>query len=366
MEVKKLAARCADLDKERQATRAEVEHLKRAAQEHSASQKRDKYLAQLGELDSRLACLKTISAQKVHGSKQHRESETVISQLQQARTNVQEKISHLRDPSAQDESAKLHDLLDELETLDAEYDLNRVRLDDEKRKLSKGARLADGAKSGSGSGSGQAEVSLLAQEIAAKFDVDDAQMQVLVSLAGSLVDSRHRSTADAAEILELQCRLDEKEGELEEASDSASKARSVFVMKAEQVRREAEDKQNFLLQQLRAAEARTLETSSILRKSQTREAPGSGGMAMLPASLLNLHRDSVARESLMSVDSFTGGSGGGLRRSNDSINNTNAYISIASDEERYKSERQRREQLEKRNSELVKELKTLRVAQQRA
>jgi len=357
MEVKKLSARCADLDKERQATRAEVEHLKRAAQEHSAPHKRDKYLAQLGELDSRLSRLKTISAQKVHGSKQHRESELVISQLQQARANVQSKISStLQDPSQQEESAKLHDLLDELETLDAEFDLNRVRLDDERRKLSKGAKLTDGANSG------QAEASLLAQEIGAKFDVNEAQMQVLVSLAGSLVDSRHRSAADAAEILELQCRLDEKESELEEITDSASKARSVYVMKAEQVRREAEDKQNFLLQQLRVAEARTLETSSILRKSQSREATGIGGMAALPASLLNLHRDSIARESLMSADSFS--AGGGTRRSSDSTNNTNT--SITSEEEKYKSERQRREQLERRNSELVKELKTLRTSKQRA
>jgi hypothetical protein len=131
-------------------------------------------------------------------------------------------------------------------------------------------------------------------------------------------------------------------------------------MKAEQVRREAEDKQNFLLQQLRAAEARTLETSSILRKSQSREAPG---MAVLPASLLSLHRDSVARESLMSADSFGGGGGGAQRRSGDSANNTSTN---STDEERYNSERQRREQLERRNSELVKELKTFRASQQRA
>ena len=318
IEVKKLTARCTELARERKAVRVEADSLQKKVLGTSPASKRDKYLSQLAEIDSRLSKLTQIASQKVHGSKQQRDSEAVIAQLKQARVNVVTKMdnsnasaSHCNEET--EDSSRLHDLLDELETLDAEYDLNSMRLEEERRKISKGAPAAtatDTAVGVGGAGKGEAEVSILAREIERRGDMDTSQLQLLLSISGALIDSRHRTSADAAEILELQCRLDEQDSKIEELNDMVSKSRGLNMQKIEQVRREAEDKEAFLLQQLRAAEARALETSNIMRKSH--DAVVFTGH--LPPSLLNVHRDSLARESLMNLnisrDSFSGDSTG--------------------------------------------------------
>ena len=386
-EAKKLSARCAVIDKDRQSLRQELEQLQRQATEaqkgtqpESIRKQRDKYLSQLSDIDARLLRLTTISSQKVHGSKARRESEQVIAELQQARTTVQQKLADVdkrREANSistanSGENARLQELQDELETLDAEYDLNRVRLEEERRKLSKGAITSDSTLAGQTQAQvSHAEAVLLSEELISKFHVEEDQIQLLVSLARALVDRGHRSTSDAAEILALQCQLDEKESEIEELTESARKARSAHMLKMEQTRREAEDKEGFLLQQLRALESRAVETNAILRQSQdafgtasSLNVSASGQPVSIPLSsrLQNLHRDSLARESLMSKDSFSENSP--QRASASRPRQTTGTSALHSSRETIADdERQRITLLEKRNSELMKELRALRAMQ---
>ena len=215
----------------------------------------------------------------------------------------------------------------------------------------------DAGSRSSGAGAADLEMATISEEITKRYkDVDSTHVVPLVHLSAALIDSKHKIAADAAEILELQCRLDERESELEELNAASSKARAEHIRKAEASRQEAEDKVSFLLQQLRQAEARTLETGSILRRSQSRDRDGisanSGNQPQGGHSLLSsVHLGSVARENLLSRESSF------VRDSHDSLSTKDT--SVISE-----AERQRIEALEKRNTELVRELRTLRRSSQ--
>eukprot|EP00605_Chrysophyceae_sp_TOSAG23-4_P001899 GSChrysophyteH1.ASY1.ANO1.2097.1 assembled CDS len=367
-EVRKLIARCNELDKERTAVQQELEKRRREAdgKKHghskggkNVSEKKDKYLRQIADIDSRLTRLRSIKSQKVHGSRSYRESEQAIIKLEQVKHDVQQKIDDIHhdtgtgagedegDEGATTAAEALQDLEEELETLDAEYDLNSMRLQEEKKKQSRGPVSSKNVSNISA----EAEMTALATELKARYaGLEPDQVSPLVHLSAALIESKHKSAADATEILQLQCQLDERESELEELMSSASKARAEYLRKAEVARQEADDKVAFLLQQLRQAEARTLETSSVLRRSQRKEAgdadSGAGNHANGVNSLLNsVHLGSLARENMLSRETS-------FSRDSYDEGSANSALSLV--------ERQRMDALEKRNAELLRELRTLR------
>jgi len=146
----------------------------------------------------------------------------------------------------------------------------------------------------------------------------------------------------------LQSKLDDKHSECEELQAAMQKARGEALRRQEQQRAESEEKIASLLAQLRAAEARLMETSTSLRKSQD--------LAGLRAS----------------NSSNSGGLAAALRRSDAELGD---YVqSLLGDERgaadsavgfqreivrRWQSEKERREALERRNAELLRDLRAL-------
>ena len=181
----------------------------------------------------------------------------------------------------------------------------------------------------------------------------------LIYLTFQIKPNKHRANNNQREVVQLQCRLDEKEGECEDLMNNIQKTRGDSLRKLEQMRRASEDKIAFLLQQLRAAEARVVETSTLLRRScdTAIESPFfsttqdekidttriSGGInqfnSRVPdATLLAYGRD--GRESL-----------------DFGLTDYDFRREVCG---RWMAEKERREQLERRNSELAKEVRSLR------
>ena len=167
---------------------------------------------------------------------------------------------------------------------------------------------------------------------------------------------------------QLQQKLEEKHSECEDLLAAMHKARSEALRRQEQQRAESEDKIAALLAQLRAAEAKLMETSTSLRKSQdlgslglrasasssvasiSNGGGGGGGLGSLASALRKSDAElSAYVQELLSedVDGDGGGSGGAM----------GFQLEIV---KRWASEKERREALEKRNAELVRELRALR------
>ncbi len=279
-EVKKLEAQCKDLEKERAQMQIDCKHARKAQSERDFGTA--PYLKQLAEIDSKLERAKKIANRAVHGSKKAKEANKTVRTLEQRRqdaSNRMARFSHKQLHQGDSESQAVHDLTEDLETLEAELDLNKVRLEEERRKLVRGGD-SDSAEENSGDISANtAEATILAREIEnrAVGELAAHHVDAMVTVAQALVDAKHRRSSDAAEILELQCRLDEKESEYDELADAMHRSRAEMLKKLEIQRRESEDKVAFLLQQLRAVEARNLETSSILRSRDVSVMPNQNG-----------------------------------------------------------------------------------------
>ena len=114
---------------------------------------------------------------------------------------------------------RLHDLAEEMETLNAEFDLNKVRLEEESRKLAKvsadnsGAVENKGRRSKAKANTNEADallMELLGKKATAELGLDKPIVKVFANLASSLIDSRVKSNIHSATILDLQCQLDDK------------------------------------------------------------------------------------------------------------------------------------------------------------
>jgi hypothetical protein len=366
-EVRKLEARCKGLEQEMTQMQIDCKHARKAQNKRDAGT--GPYLKELAEIDSKLDRARKIANRAVHGSKKAKDASKVVKgleQQQQDASNRMTRFNHKQLHQGDAESQALHDITEDMETLEAELDLNRVRLEEETRKLVKGGNC-DGTVTVN-----TAEATILAREIEDRSGggLNSGHLDTMVTVSQALVDMRYKSAGDAAEILELQCRLDEKESEFEELADATHRSRADMLKKLEQQRRESEDKVAFLLQQLRATEARNLETSSVIR--QSREI----SMGSLGLGEKMSHRHNISAppsSSYVARSSFDSLEDRGREREDPSFLNMQDLEldedSIASEREemarQVAEERERREQLERSNGQLVKELRAVRKSQQR-
>jgi hypothetical protein len=143
----------------------------------------------------------------------------------------------------------------------------------------------------------------------------------------------------------LKVQLDDKKSEYDQLSLLYHKTRGDMTRKISKQQKEYEDKISFLLQQLRDAEVKLHESTSLLRSS------------------LDKSRSSMIGKDLF-IRPKTGGSMSGGNESitqsiipSDAINPRESYDELS---RKWTAERQRREQLEKRNGELIRELRSLR------
>lgn len=106
-----------------------------------------------------------------------------------------------------------------METLNAELDLNKVRLEEESRKLAKvstdnnGAVENKGRRSKAKANANEADallMELLGKKATVELGLDKPIVKVFANLASSLIDSRVKSNVHSATILDLQCQLDDK------------------------------------------------------------------------------------------------------------------------------------------------------------
>ena len=213
----------------------------------------------------------------------------------------------------------------------------------------------------------------------------------------------------------MQLKLEAKENELEEVQMNSSKVRNDFLRRQDQLKREGDDKIAFLLQQLRQAENK-LNTSQQLMDSTTVTNGASGrpmtgplghgtsGQQLRSSSSANsrpstavvtpntptpklsrLSDEGLARQSLDAVqglvdmyanannngnDGNDGNNGNGIANTDINSNrrppeDSDRFLQQQQQQEeilrRWHSERERREQLEKKNSELFRELRVLRA-----
>ena len=190
-----------------------------------------------------------------------------------------------------------------------------------------------------------------------------------------------RAGVDSAAVQALQAKLDDQQSECEELVNAMHKARGDSLRKAEQQRLEYEDKIAFLLQQLRNSESKLMDTSGSLRRSQALQLAAEDAEY---ASARPLPRPGAVRSSTgtsastsSTNQSLLSTSGHGWRKSDAQLS---AYVSQLQGQgsasapadiealecqkevvRRWLSEKERREALEKKNGELLRELRKLKA-----
>lgn len=193
----------------------------------------------------------------------------------------------------------------------------------------------------------------------------------------------------------LRSQLEAKEAELEELQATMNRSRNEFLRRQEQAKREGEDKIAFLLQQLRQVESR----GSVDRGPAGGSPQRPGSASTVPRRILNihegeesLHSEAVYRSDTKLFEAVLNNSGVGIRpkssagpatpstarrlsdtgltrqsRDGGSPSASGDFSASTSQQQqqqeilrRWLSEKERREQLEKRNGELFRELRMLR------
>lgn len=197
---------------------------------------------------------------------------------------------------------------------------------------------------------------------------------------------------ESTKLLRLQ--LDEKAAELDDAQSSVNKIRNEFIRRQEQLKREADDKIAFLLHQLRHAENKVSSSinSEAFQSSPMNRVNTGGGVPITPARVPQLperqlfdaviensgvkirtkpgasvsdnsnRRISDAELTRQSISSEAGaaGGGGGTGGTGSTSGGEGDQQSHQEILRRWLSEKERREQLEKRNGELMREMRALR------
>jgi len=238
----------------------------------------------------------------------------------------------------------------------------------------------------------------------------DAKLEAMLKeLVGTIVAQKTQTSDNSASIKQLQQQLDDKTAENEELVRTMQKSRTEAIRRQDQQKRESEDKIAFLLHQLRSAEARRVQddngsVASTTSKSNTGNLSARGergdrtdrsersdrGLSATTAP--EGFAFSVANRNSAQNNNFssTGGtssrptsaagapspgwghvtttrtsiSAGGARPPSDSMLSELARLDprdINKEiERRWTAEKERREQLEKRNAEMVRELRQLR------
>lgn len=168
--------------------------------------------------------------------------------------------------------------------------------------------------------------------------------------------------------------MEDKNAEFEQLALVLHRTRGDLTRKLEKQQKEYEDKIAFLIQQLRGAEMKIHESSNLLRKSFDGNTTSDGGEGSLlgssqhrnAGSLYLRPRTSHAAHGRTQMSMRTSSSGGvndgNVRDGGRKEDTTSAADNdeVADAVRKWESERQRRELLEKRNSELMRELRIYR------
>jgi chromosome segregation ATPase len=270
---------------------------------------------------------------------------------------------------------QLQDLVEELETLDTEADLNEARLAQENHRLAKLAGTAHGSPLSAGASpgvkvSGEAIWRDFKHDLLRDAEEAEATQHLLVQLVQMVLEHKLENSDGAEAVRSLQQQLDDKSAECDEAVRALQKTRTESLRRLEQQRRESEEKIAFLLNQLRAAEARRAQDDQGASLGSTSRPQsraniagnmghlsargGDGGLLPVPPAAPSTSRPGTAALRL---------SGSYLRAP------TDAQLSDLARqdpdgvhkevERRWLAEKERRERLEKKTSEMAKTIRQL-------
>jgi hypothetical protein len=365
------------------------------------------------------------------GSRRYKELESVRMALGERRDEIKRRLAG--GILSKDKVNAMHDLAEEAETLQAEIDLNRVRLAEEERKVAKGGGGKQQQQQQVGSDPQQQEVAMLVAELrkrraalalapsmAATLSAEEEEQvcRALARLAALAVDARYKLAQTQSTVQDLRCHLDETESTAQEWQEAAQRGKIEASRRLQETKAASEKRVEALLKQVRKLESRNLETSQRLRLSvegggggdysnASANAPANvvnvnvssgsaGGMGLVPEvyqsydhgggggglappsgssspqSVMRRRSDhDLSRDLASSIESFgsTGyKNGNGNHNNSDGSNHSSnahaqaqaqAHMAAAESEvlERWQNEKERRTALEKRNAELIRELR---------
>jgi hypothetical protein len=211
--------------------------------------------------------------------------------------------------------------------------------------------------------------------------LDAGAEELITQLLDMVVQHRTESSGSSGALKQLQQQFEDKTAEYDEVVRTMQKARTEAMRRQEQQKREAEDKISFLLNQLRAAEARRAQedhgsSGSVSGSSQRREefsapysvanrvtsqfATTTGGTSR-PVSASGAADPRRALGASLAVRTS-----GHYRPPSDAQLSDMARLEPGElnkeIERRWMAEKERREQLERRTTEMARELRQLRQA----
>jgi uncharacterized coiled-coil DUF342 family protein len=181
----------------------------------------------------------------------------------------------------------------------------------------------------------------------------------------SLIYFPCRATKEDGLSQQLQQQLEAKQGEVDELQQHTTQLRTEYLRRTEQIKREGDDKIAFLVQQLRQAENRTSSNNhASVGSSQQPLPPFSRPTSAMSARALvptPINRLSDAGLSRASHDFASSDSAHSTQIHPTGEAATNTQQQTEEILRRWQSEKDRREQLEKRNGELIREVRDLRA-----
>jgi len=214
---------------------------------------------------------------------------------------------------------------EDLETLETELELHRTNLAEMQRNVGHGG----GGGSGSRGSSKQRATSDTSDLLLADIQrLQDGQSNILLMGAvRDLVAHKFSAMREDGTLSMVRSQLEEKQAEADDCQRAMYRSKTEAGKRVDSIRQDCDAKVTFLLQQLRETERQLREHQSLTRRSIE-----------------------IMRSSGENVFSKSGSAGAGV----------SGGCKDGHAERAYEAERRRREQLEKRNGELVRELRKLR------
>ena len=175
-------------------------------------------------------------------------------------------------------------------------------------------------------------------------------------------ENRNQSCAQESKNTLMQ--LEDKNAEFEQLALVLHRTRGDLTRKLEKQQKEYEDKISFLIQQLRGAEMKIHESSSLLRKSfegndrlESSQHRNAGSQYLRPRTA---HVAGGSQSTRRFSDTLGDNMGQTVDQGGGKKSDAQTREEIADAIRKWESEKQRRELLEKRNSELMRELRMYR------
>ena len=238
--------------------------------------------------------------------------------------------------SGEGEYSRAVEVEEEIETLETELELHRTNLTDMQRRAYPQPRRKGASKAAAGAAGGSTVGDTCDQMLADIQRLSEGQSNILLlGAVRDLVAAKFSALREDGTISAVRSKLEEKEIEVDGLHRAMYRQKAEAARRAESIRADSDAKVNFLLQQLRQTERQMREQQSFARRS-IEELRVSGGAL------------SLGRQTAMAGE----GAGGDESKS-------------AESQQAFEAERRRRELLEKRNGELVRELRQMRLSQAR-